>query len=377
MKTIRDIAQIDGVKVLLRLDLNVPIEHGAVVDDFRIRKSLPTLKWLRTRGAKTIIVSHIEGPGNSEDSLEPIARYLEKQGHPVVFIKNYRTAMEHIARMNNGDVVLLENLRLYEGEKKNSAEFAKELASLADIYVNEAFSVSHRKHASVSAITDFLPSYAGLLFDEEVKNLSVAFHPQRPFLFILGGAKFETKIPLIEKFMESADTIFVGGALSNNFFKEQGKEIGISTVSQENYNLKRYFNSPKLMLPIDVVVVKDGVRSVKRVDDLSAEDSIMDAGPETMAALKKKINASRSVLWNGPLGLYQDGYKQPTLDLATMIADSGAQSVVGGGDTLAAIAELGIEDKLSFVSTGGGATLDFLANETLPGIEALKSNSIS
>jgi len=215
------------------------------------------------------------------------------------------------------------------------------------------------------------------LFDEEVQNLSVALHPQRPFLFILGGAKFETKIPLIEKFMELADTVFVGGALANNFFKEQGNEIGNSTVSTEDYNLKRYFNSAKLMLPTDVVVVTDGVRSVKRIDELNADDSIMDAGPETMSALKKKINASRSVLWNGPLGLYQDGYTQPTLDLATMIADSGAQSVVGGGDTLAAIAELGIEDKLSFVSTGGGATLDFLANETLPGIEALKSNNVS
>jgi phosphoglycerate kinase len=366
MKYLRELNDLKGVKVLVRVDFNVPVQDGKVLDDFRIRKILPTLSYLQAKKARIILMSHIEVPANSpskeKPSMAPIAQHLEKMGVSCVFVKKYREARPSIETLDSGCIILLENLRMNEGESKNDRGFAHELASLGDIYVNEAFSVSHRAHASVSAITEFLPSYGGLLFEQEVKNLSSVFHPEHPFLFILGGAKFETKLPLIEKFMGIADKVFVGGALANNFFKEQGKDIGTSLVSPDNFNLSRFFNSPKLLLPIDSVI-KDG--------------AIFDSGAETIKLLEKEVANAKHILWNGPLGAYEMGFKQPTLDLAHMLAratQSGSKTILGGGDTLAAIAELGTEDTYTFVSTGGGAMLEFLAQGTLPGIEALEKS---
>lgn len=373
-KTIQDIKHLKGVKVLLRLDLNVPIQKGKVVDPFRITKSLPTILYLTKRGARVIIVSHIEGEG--EKTLAPVAEYFNSIGHPVDFVESYRNASARIEALKEGGIVLLENVRINEGEKQNDEKFAKELASLADIYVNDAFSVSHRAHASVGAITKFISSYAGLLFNEEVQNLATAFDPQRPFVFVLGGAKFDTKLPLIEKFMKSADHVFVGGALANNFFKEMEYEIGASVVSPEDFKLSRYFKDPKLMLPTDVVVKRGEENIVVDKKEVQPGDIIFDAGPKALADLKKVIFNARYILWNGPLGNYEAGYKQPTINLAEMIGMSGAMSIVGGGDTLAAIAELGIAEKFGFVSTAGGAMLDFLANETLPGIDALVASEV-
>ncbi len=310
-------------------------------------------------------MSHIEVAGGNTDekpSLSPVAKHLGKLGLKCIFVENYKNVQKEIENLSLDNVILLENLRFYEGEKKNDKKFAKELASLGDIYVNEAFAVSHRVHASVSAITEFIPSYAGLLFEQEIKHLSETFHPEHPFLFIIGGAKFETKLPLIEKFINIADKVFVGGALANNFFKESGKDIGKSLVSQDDFNLKRLLDNPKLMLP---------------VDNITVDGSIYDVGPLSMDILEKEIKSAKYILWNGPLGAYEKGYKESTQKLAEMISEAtktGAKSVLGGGDTLGAIDELKLENEFTFVSTGGGAMLEFLATGTLPGIEALESH---
>ncbi len=406
MKTLKDIKVLNGVRVLVRVDFNVPVHNGAVMDDFRIRKFMPTLDFLRKGGAKIILMSHIEAsPADAaklakgeEPSLAPIADYLKKAGVLKEFVTNYRNAAAVIEAMADGECVLLENLRMNPGEKKNDPKFAQELASLADVYVNDAFAVSHRAHASIVAITQFLPSYAGLLLASEVEHLSLAFHPKRPFLFILCGAKFETKLPLIEKFIATADYVYVGGALAHNFFIEQGWSVGKSLVSSENFNLKRFFGDPafaaKLLLPIDAVVAQpDGTTSVKEVgstvpNSIAENESIMDAGPATVAMLQEKISGAAQILWNGPLGAYEKGFKEPTLAMANAIvaqtkrADGKAcESIVGGGDTLATIADLSaaagqsIEADFTFVSTGGGAMLEFLANETLVGVEALEKST--
>ncbi len=369
-KTLKDLGDIKGVPVLLRLDLNTPVENGVVVDDYRIRKSLPTILFLKDKGAKIVIISHIEG---GTDTLEPVHKRLGKDV-PLIFCKDcLEEGSAVITNMNAGDVMLCENIRLYDGEKKNDPEFAKKLASLASIYVNDGFSVSHRKHASIVGVPKFLPGYLGLQFEEEIKNLSKCFNPPHPFLFILGGAKFDTKLPLVQKFLPIAENIFIGGALANDFFKAKGFEVGKSLLSEVPIDLSGYISDPKISLPTDVVVSGQSGNTEKETGEIKQDESIFDAGSKTVATLKGLISSAKCVLWNGPLGLYEKGYKQPTLEIAEALAESSAMTVVGGGDTLAAIQELNIENKLGFVSTGGGAMLDFLANGTLPGLEALKS----
>lgn len=372
MKTLKDIEVLEGVRVLVRVDFNVPIKNGLVVDDFRIKSAFSTIDFLRGRGAKVILIGHLESNEPSDNTFKPVAEHMNELGQRVTFVSNLRNATEVIENeMNNGDCILLENFRHDEGEKKNDPKFAKALASLADIYVNDAFSVSHRAHASVVGVPALMPSYAGLQLEKEITNLSRAFDPAHPFLFILGGAKFETKLPLLDKFMKVADKVFVGGALATDIFKEKGYEIGVSLVSKGDFNLSKYVNDQKLILPIDITT-QDG--AVKLADELLPTDNSMDCGPKTSALLQEKVNEAKFILWNGPLGVYEKGFKASTLLLAKMIADrfgTGVESLVGGGDTLAAIAENHDEDKFTFVSTAGGAMLDFLANETLPGIEAL------
>jgi len=339
-KIILEAENLEGKRVLVRVDWNVPIENGVVTDDFRIQKSLPTIEFLQKAGAKIILISHLD---KETDSLHPVFEYV-KNFLPLTFEKQ-------------SDLMLLENLRFDKGEKENSRDFAVKLASQADIFVNEAFSESHREYASIVGLPKLLPSYAGLQFYEEVKRLSNAFYPKHPFLFVLGGAKFETKLPLLDKFLNIADNIFVGGALANNFFKEQGQDVGTSLVSDGDFNLKEKLKSGKIVLPIDTTL--EGTR-------------IVDVGTKTIEDLKNKMSDAKFILWNGPLGEFEKGFKTGTLDLAKLIASSSAETIVGGGDTLSAIKELGIMNKFSFVSTGGGAMLDFLATGTLPGIEALK-----
>lgn len=341
MKIITEAKDLKDKRVLVRVDWSVPVNAGEVANDYQIVKSFPTIEYLQKAGAKIILISHGE---KDDDSLEPIYKYVKKLLPKLTFIKP-------------SDLMLLENLRQNKGEKENSIQFARALADLGDVFVNDAFPVSHREHASIVGVPKFLPSFAGIRLNLEIETLSKAFYPKRPFLFILGGAKFDTKLPLLKKFIHIADNIFVGGALAHNFFVVLGRDIGDSLVSDGDFGLKELLNTGKIILPEDTIV---------------EDKKIMDAGPVTIENLKAKIASSNLILWNGPLGTYERGYKVATLQLAQMIADSGKESIIGGGDTLSAVNELNLFDKFSFVSTGGGAMLDFLATGTLVGIEALK-----
>ncbi|MCK5059554.1 MAG: phosphoglycerate kinase [Candidatus Pacebacteria bacterium] len=366
MKLVQDITNLSGKRALVRVDFNVPVSAGKVIDDFRIKESLPTIELLRKKGASVILISHFEGGGKT---LAVVAEYLKKY-FPVSFIPNY-SSPDFSKNLQEGEVVLCENLRQNLGEKENSEEFVKNLAALGDIFVNEAFSVSHREHSSVVGVPKLLPSYAGLRFQSEYENLSDAFHPVQPFLFALGGAKFDTKFSLIEKFVSLADFVFVGGALANNFFLKKGYSIGKSLHSEGNFNIDNLLSNRKIVLPLDVVVQDGESVSVKKPEEVTNGDIIVDCGKETVEMLKQYLKQSKTVLWNGPFGAYEKGFKKSTNLFAEAIAQSSARSIVGGGDTIASVSSLGIFDKFSFVSTAGGAMLDFLSKGTLPGIDAL------
>jgi phosphoglycerate kinase len=372
IKDINEAKKIRGKRVLLRLDLNVPLARGKVVDDFRIKAALPTINMLRDAGAKTIIISHIEGKGG--ESLSPVADYLVSHKVPVTFISKFFTAaaQKTLDGMKDGDIVLFENVRINKGEKANDPDFARKLADMADMYVNEAFPVSHRAHASIVGVPKFIPSYAGPTFMREIENLSMAFNPPKPFLFILGGAKFDTKMPLIQKFMKSADMIYVGGALANNFFKELKYETGTSSVSEGEFDLSGLLQSGKVFIPIDVVV-SGKKKTQKPAHEVEKKEAVWDIGNESLLELQALVKQAAFVLWNGPMGNYELDFVEGTKKVAEIVARSNAKSIVGGGDTVAAIQSLGLMEKFTFVSTGGGAMLDFLVQETLPGIDALKA----
>lgn len=369
---ITDVSDLKGKRVLLRLDLNVPLERGRVRDSYRIDRSLPTLTLLRERGAKTVVVSHI-GKGAPSDTLRPVAEYLN-QRFPVTFLPDIANNKnpEIVASLPQGEVVLLENVRHDKGEETNDPAFAARLAALADIYVNDAFSVSHRTHASIVGVPGLLPHYAGILLYNEVTNLAKAFHPDRPFLFILGGAKIGTKMPLLKKFLGRADRVFVGGAIANNFLKAAGHEIGKSLYDEgEIGGLAELLTHERLVIPRDVVVKNASGSDTRSVDMVTEGDMIVDVGGVTIQELERTVGEARLIVWNGPLGFYEEGFTEGTRELLSLIAGSRATSIIGGGDTVALIDEMGMLDRFSFVSTGGGAMLDYLAHETLPGIEAL------
>ena len=367
---IRAAENLQGKRVLLRADLNVPVEGGRVLDIFRLRQSLETIEFLRRAGARIILVSHL---GRSGATLLPVAEALS-QFLPISFVPDILGARAKVARaaLKNGEVLLLENLRSDPREEKNDPQFAKELASLAECFVNDSFGVSHRNHASITGVPTLLQSYAGLELQKEIAELSNALHPPSPSLCIIGGAKFETKGPLIEKFLKSYDYVFVGGAIANDVFKAQGKEVGMSRVSPERHDFLKILRNKKLLLPSDVVVVEvNGKNTLKNISDVMPSDTIMDVGPQTISTVSELLSKMKFVLWNGPLGNYEHGFVNQTEALAEAIAASGVYSVVGGGDTIAAIGKLGLESRFSFVSTGGGAMLEFLYKGTLPGLQAL------
>ncbi len=350
-------ANFDGKRVILRVGFDVPIQKGKATEDFRIKKTLPTIRFLQSKNAKTIILSHL---GEKRESLRPVANYLKKRLKKFKFIPDIFSvsAKKEISRMKEGDIVMLENLRMDKGEEKNDKTFAKKLASFGDIYVNDAFSVSHRKHASIVGVPKYLPSCAGLLFESEVKNLARAFKPKHPFLLILGGVKFGSKLGVLERFIKIADKIFIGGALANNFLRLKGVDIGKS-LFDEKVSVKKYLNNPKIVLPVDFKK-NDGV--------------ILDIGPKTIKELINLIRRAKFILWNGPLGNFEvRGFAKGTEGAAKAIASSNAVSVIGGGDTVAAVMKMRLKNlaQKSFISTGGGAMLEFLAKRTLPGIEAL------
>lgn len=372
LPTVKDIKNLKGKRVVLRLDFNVPIKNGRIVETMRIDRAIPTIEYLRKKKARIVIFSHIGKDASS--SLKPVAQYLSKSMN-VGFIPDFRTeeARTIADNLQEGGVVLFENLRLDDRETKNDPEFAKYLASFGEVYVNDAFAVSHRAHASVVGITKYLPSYAGFLIEDEIKHLSLALKPKHPFLFILGGAKFETKMPLMKKFMKIADNIFVGGVLANDFFHDQGVETGKSFVDKYNFKLTPLLKKVKIILPTDVVVKNgDGKKtSVKNLSEISPVDSIVDVGPETIKNLLPILKKAKLIVWNGPLGFYEGGFDKATIALLKAITEVKATSIIGGGDTAVIVEKLGISKKLSFVSTGGGATLDYLANGKLNGIDAI------
>ena len=350
MRSIKQIKNIKGKTALVRVDFNVPIKNGKVLDDFRIQKALPTIKFLQKKGAKVVLISHLGKDG--KQSIKPVADCLRK------YIKK--------------DITLLENIRKYPGEEKNDDSFARGLSRLGDFYVNDAFSVCHRKHASVVGISKYLPSYAGFQLEEEIKNLSKVFkNPKHPFLFILGGAKFSTKMPLIKKYIKLADYLFIGGALANDFLKAKGYEIGKSLFDDTKIP-ENILKNKKLILPVDVLVLSSGKLINKKVDQIKKNEIILDIGIESEKIAENYIKKSKLILWNGPLGKYENRGDKATKKLLKTVSQSKAESIVGGGDIVSIVSQMKMEKKLSFVSTGGGATLDFLANGTLPGIKALK-----
>ncbi len=367
MRSIKELGDVRGKNIFLRADLNLPVENGVVLDDFRIKKALPTIEFLKEKGARIIMASHLS---KSEGGMAPIAEAIKKYIN-IKFIPEIlgESVTNAVAQLKDGEIILLEDLRKDPREKEGDPEFAKELSQLAEIYVNESFPVDHREDASLVVLPKLLPSYAGFQLEYEVGNLSKAFkNPEHPFLFILGGAKFGTKMPLIEKFLDLADHVFIGGALANDFLKAKGFEVGKSLVSEENFGIEKILNNSKLILPDDVVV-EGGIN--KKISEVTKEDNILDIGEQTVKNLAPIIKSSKMILWNGPLGKYESGGAEATKNILEMIASSSTESIIGGGDTVALISEMGMEDKFSFVSTGGGATLDFLSQGTLPGIEAL------
>lgn len=375
-------AELKGKKVLVRVDFNVQVYNGKILDDLRIRKTLPTISYLRSKGAQIILISHIESKDGT--GLSPIADHINEKYQDscgkITFIQDFLGLDSHeiCNTMTDGQVVLFENLRVLKGEKDNDPEFSIALSKFAQIYVNDAFAVSHRAHASVVGVPAYFQNarYAGIQLMSELENLKVAFNPPHPFIFILGGAKFETKLPLIQKFSAHADSIYLGGALLNDILKAKGLPVGKSLVSSGEFDLTTVVANPKLITPTDVVVERESGKKTVAVTEVSAEDRIMDVGPSLIEKLKEDLKTAKFVLWNGPMGNYEKGYKEQTILMAEAVYASGVAAALGGGDTTAAIAELGYDDKKDskvFISTGGGAMLEYLENETLPGVEALKN----
>jgi phosphoglycerate kinase len=329
------------------------------------------MRYLHECGAKTIVLAHIGR--EKTDTLQPVFAELEKflpfQWGGMISGDNFKSRYE---LMGNGDFLLAENLRQDEREKANDEAFAKELASFGDVYVNDAFANAHREHTSMSALPKLLPAYAGLNMSAETEHLDQVIEPKRPALFMLGGAKFETKLPLIEKYLKTYDHVFVGGALANDVFKALGYPVGQSMVSDVSLKDAAFLKNPKLLLPPDVVVDGPNGRRVTIPSQVQSEEKIFDAGPETVAMLRAYINEARTVLWNGPFGNYEAGFTEATEETVKNLTKAEAFSVVGGGDTVAAIEELDVVNDLGFVSTGGGAMLTYLEHGSTPIIDLLQ-----
>lgn len=365
-----DIKDLRGKRVLVRASLNVPLVDGVVRNNFRVKRALPTLNFLRAAGAKVIVVAHIGR--EVDETLKPVYEELKKHV-PLSFVPMLTGEIveTHIANMQDGEVVLLENLRQNPGEKANDEAFTKELAAHAEVYVNDAFAASHRAHASLVGVPKLLPSYFGFNFLHEYEELSKAFTPEQPAVFILGGAKFETKMPLIEKFVDIYDTVFVGGALANDFYKAMGHEVGKSLVSEVSLKGSPLLASDHIMLPRDVVVKgPKGVRTMTP-EAVKKDETILDAGPASIKELAEQLADAKLILWNGPLGDYEQGFAEGTEALAEAISAAHGYAILGGGDTIAAVEKFDRQETFGFMSTGGGAMLTFLEEGTLPAIEAV------
>ena len=377
MRSVNSIAKkLYGKRILLRVDFNLPMEGGKFLDEFRLLKALPTIKLLKRSGAKIVLISHLESAGKNP-SFRPLPKVLKKHLGEVVFAGDVAggKAESKTKSIRPGEVILFENLRRSPGEEKNSADFVKKLARLGDVYVNEAFSASHRKHASIVGVTKYLPSFAGPLFLSEISALKKAMNPPRPFMLILGGNKLQTKIPLIEKFFNKADCIALSGLMMLPLFPFWGWGTGRTVYEKASYGFaKKLSRSPNVLKPKDLVVSGPNGKRVVASDAVGPKDIIRDPGLESLEDINSKIKNSRFVFWNGPLGRIEDGFNKGTIFLVRALKRSRAKVFVGGGDTASFLHRHGLTNGFDFISTGGGASLDFLAKGTLPGIEALKKS---
>ena len=388
-KTIEDI-DVQGKKVLVRVDFNVPLnENGEITDETRIRAALPTIQYLLDHGAKVILMSHLgrpKGEVKPEFSLAPVAKRLsEILNTKVIFAKDCigKEAQDAVDSMEAGQVVLLENLRFHKEETANDPEFAKQLASLGDIFVLDAFGTAHRAHASTAGVADYLPAVAGFLIGKELSIMGKALEdPARPFIAILGGAKVSDKIGVIENLLGKVDGLIIGGGMANTFVKAQGYEMGKSLVDDERLGLARDLMDQakkkgiKIMLPSDFVVAKefkaDAETQIVAAENIPADAMALDIGPSTRIIFANEIKSAKTVIWNGPMGVAEmPAFANGTKAIAEALADSSAISIIGGGDSAAAVKKLGYADKMSHISTGGGASLEFLEGKELPGVAAL------
>ena len=396
-KSVKDV-DLKGKRVLIRVDFNVPLDENLkITDDNRIRESLKTLKYIIQAGGKLIIMSHLgrpKGEPKKEFSLEPVARRLSRLlEKPVRLLDDCigDKVKAAVSQMSEGDVVILENLRFHKGETENDPEFAKELAALGDVFVNDAFGTCHRAHASTEGVTHYLESVSGFLVQKEIEYFSkVLTSSPRPFIFILGGAKVSDKIPVIENMIDKADCLLIGGAMAYTFLKVQGVDVGSSRIEEESFKTvakilkKAEEKGVEILLPIDHVVIPKGTASpaddikeatnVKTTEGVSVDAGWMavDIGPKTIELFCDKIREAKTIVWNGPVGIFEkDAFAKGSEAIAIAIAESGATSVIGGGDTAAAVAKFSLSPKMSHISTGGGASLEYLEGKVLPGVAAL------
>ncbi len=387
--TIDDI-DVAGRCVLLRVDFNVPLQGGRVVDDRRIREALPTINALRDRGARTIIATHVGRPKGRIDRALSVVPVADRLGEllgvdvPVAADVAGPSALATVEALLDGDVAMLENLRFEPGEEGNDADFARRLASFADVFVNDAFGTAHRAHASTEGVTHLLPSVAGYLMAREIEVLTgVLEHPRRPLVAVLGGAKISSKLGLLTNLLRRVDGVHIGGAMACTFFRAMGAGTGRSLVEEDMVDSARAVlesaraGSGVVSLPIDVVVVDEPVAGaaieVVGWDAIPDDRMVVDVGPRTVAAIAASFVDAGTVIWNGPLGIYEiEAFARGTRDVARALGDSAAYSIVGGGDLDAAVDAAGVSDRIDFISTGGGATLEFLELGRLPGVDALR-----
>jgi phosphoglycerate kinase len=388
-QSVRDL-DVRGKRVLVRVDFNVPVKDGTVTDDTRIQKALPTIRHLLSEGAHPLLISHLGRPKGEPDpkyAMDPVAKRLEELlGEPVTKL-DAAVGPEVEEALENWDgrgVVLLENSRFYPGETKNDPGFSAQLAALADLYVDDAFGAAHRAHATTVGVAERLPAAAGLLLEQEVDYLDGLLEsPERPFVAILGGAKVSDKLGVIESLLGVADTLLIGGAMCFTFFKAQGYEIGGSLVEDDYLEeAKRLMDEAgeKLVLPVDIVVAEKmeegaGAETVG-VDGIPAGKMGLDVGPRTVEVFEEHISGARTIFWNGPMGVFEiDAFAKGTEGVARAVAAASAEgeatSVIGGGDSVAAVRKLGLEDEMSHISTGGGASLEYVEGKELPGVAAL------
>lgn len=390
-KTVRDI-DVKGRKVIERCDFNVPMADGKITDDTRITSSLPTINYLLDQGAAVILMSHMGRPKGKADmnyTLKPVADRLSALlGRQVMFISSPDVVDDKVkaaaAALKPGQVMLLENVRFRKEETDNDPEFAKELASMADIYVNDAFGTAHRAHASTAGIASYLPSVSGFLIEKEIRFLGDAVNdPARPFVAIMGGAKVSDKIPVIENLLTKVDTIMIGGGMAYTFFKAMGLEIGTSILDEESIGLagdlleKAEKSGVKMMLPVDVVCAgefsNDAPARICSREDIPADMMGMDIGPETVRIYSAEIEKASTVVWNGPMGVFEmENFARGTRSIAEALSRCSGVTIIGGGDSAAAVEHFGLAGKMTHISTGGGASLEFLEGKELPGVAVLE-----